>query len=127
MDISIFLAKIIGLYFLIVSISMLINAKLYKTLFLEFFSNDSIMLFSAVFTLLIGILLVVSHNIWTADWRVVITILAWLTLFKGIIRLAFPLQSKQFNIQFISNNQAYMITSGVILLLGAFLCYYGFM
>ena len=34
--------------------------------------------------------MVLVHNVWVADWRIVITLLAWLTLIKGIVRLNLP-------------------------------------
>jgi hypothetical protein len=39
---------------------------------------------------IIGLLIVVSHNIWVKDYRVVITIFGWLSLVKGIAYMAFP-------------------------------------
>jgi len=32
---------------------------------------------------------VVLHNVWVWDWRVTITILGWLTLIKGILKIGF--------------------------------------
>ncbi len=46
----------------------------------DFAIQRGVLLLNAIITPIIGILLVVSHNLWVADWRVVITIIAWLIL-----------------------------------------------
>ncbi len=34
--------------------------------------------------------MVLVHNLWVLDWRIAITILGWLTLFKGLDLLFLP-------------------------------------
>lgn len=41
-------------------------------------------------TFLLGLITVVLHNVWVSDWRVSITLLGWVTLFKGIEKIGFP-------------------------------------
>ena len=41
-------------------------------------------------TLLMGLVTVILHNVWVANWKVVITILGWSTLIKGIMKIGFP-------------------------------------
>jgi hypothetical protein len=41
-------------------------------------------------TAVIGLLIVTYHNRWTKNWTVLITILGWIALFKGICLIAFP-------------------------------------
>jgi hypothetical protein len=47
-------------------------------------------LLSGWIALILGLVTVLLHNAWIADWRVVITIFGWLSLVKGIVRLGFP-------------------------------------
>jgi len=42
------------------------------------------------FTLILGLVTVILHNVWVADWRVIITFLGWSTLIKGIMKIGFP-------------------------------------
>lgn len=90
MTISIFLAKIIGTYMLITSIAMLINLKFYKKALDEAVKSPMIILISAILTLILGILIVISHNVWIQGWPVIITIIGWLILIKGILLFFFP-------------------------------------
>ena len=41
-------------------------------------------------TLILGLGTVILHNIWVFDWTVIITILGWCTLIKGILKMGFP-------------------------------------
>lgn len=126
MDISIFLAKALGLYLVIISISMLLNISRFTSILNKIIDNPPVLLFSGVIALIFGILLVLSHNIWQADWRVVITLIAWLSLIKGIIRVAFPQLSFGIIRYFIQSKLAYYLSVLVTLFLGIFLCYFGF-
>ena len=48
-------------------------------------------LFSAgLMNLVIGIAMVVGHNIWDGSWRVVITVIGYLGLVKGFVILTWP-------------------------------------
>ncbi|MGB3082827.1 MAG: hypothetical protein WBB86_07565, partial [Candidatus Omnitrophota bacterium] len=40
--------------------------------------------------LVFGIFLVMFHNIWVLNWTVLITILGWSSLIKGILLIVFP-------------------------------------
>ena len=69
-------------------------------------------------TLLMGLITVVLHNVWTYDWPVIITILGWSTLIKGIMKVGFPevihKQSKKFKKNQIAE-AATLVMFGIIL------------
>ncbi len=37
-----------------------------------------------------GLAVVWFHNLWTKDWRVLVTLLGWMSLLAGLARMAFP-------------------------------------
>lgn len=88
METSLFLAKALGLYMAIACFGLLVNQKARKDV-IQAFTNESVIVLSGVIALIIGILIVISHNIWTYDWRVIITISGWAALLKGIARIYF--------------------------------------
>jgi hypothetical protein len=45
---------------------------------------------SGFLTLTVGYLLVTFHNIWVKDWPVIITVIGWIALVKGISLLVLP-------------------------------------
>ena len=89
MDISLFLAQVFGLYFILAGIAILVRPTA-VTEFMEAFSNRAQILIGGLMALIIGIPLVLLHNIWDGSWHVVITLLVWVTLLKGMILIFVP-------------------------------------
>ena len=86
MDISLFLAQIFGLYFILAGVAILIRPTATDEL-LRLFANKNTTFLSGFIALLVGVPLVLLHNVWDGSWRVVITVLVWLTLLKGVARI----------------------------------------
>src|SRR3989338_6826871 len=127
MDLSIYLAKVMGLYLLIVSFGLLINKKRLIHILIDFLKNPPLVFLSGFFALVIGLLLVTSHNIWIMDWPVLITILGWLSLIKGTIRIAFPHFLVTTSQKWIQNDTFYNTTFFIMIFIGFTLLYYGYM
>jgi len=127
MELSIFLAKVLGLYFLIVSVAVLINIDRVKSIVTGIMQNPPLQLIMGFNILVIGILLVVSHNNWRGGWPIVITIVAWLIFIKGILNVAFPQYANAWAKPFIKSKSSLYISPVIYLLVGLFLCYYGFL
>ena len=90
MDISQLLARIIGPYMLIAGLGILVRRDLYQKRLAELPGQTFLLMVSGAFTLLLGLLLVQVHNIWTPDWRILITLVCWITLLKGATALLAP-------------------------------------
>lgn len=88
--ISLILAKILGLYFLALGLSFVINPHLYKKFYQQIVDDKNFIFLGALFALLIGAVIVSIHNHWIVGWPVIITILGWWSLIKGFALLSFP-------------------------------------
>ncbi len=88
MEISIFFARLWGSYFVIFGALFIITGQLGKTI--EMTDDKSFVISTGYITLLMGLVTVILHNLWVADWRVAITILGWSTVIKGIMKIGFP-------------------------------------
>lgn len=88
MEISIFFARLWGAFFLIFGSLFIITKQLGRTI--EMTDDKAFVISTGYTTLLMGLVTVILHNIWVWDWRVVITILGWSTLIKGISKIGFP-------------------------------------
>lgn len=89
MDLSIFLAKVWGLYITAVTLSLITNKSNLKLLF-EAYRHSTVVFFSGIVELLIGILTVLSHNVWVWDYQGLITLFGWIALVRGLMRLFAP-------------------------------------
>ena len=89
MEISIFLARVFGLYFVIMALALLVRPQ-GMNLLIETLKTTRVIYVSGLFALMLGIPLVIIHNVWDGTWRVVVTLIVWLVLLKGIFRVLFP-------------------------------------
>lgn len=88
MDISVFLARFWGSLFIILGLST-VGAKFLGRV-IQYTEDKTITVSTGYITFLLGLATVVAHNLWVPDWRITVTILGWITLFKGIEKIAFP-------------------------------------
>lgn len=125
MDVSIFLAKFIGLYCVIIGLVMLIKQKFLHFMIKDVGRSHFNMFIVALITLLFGIPLIICHNVWVKDWPVVITVFGWLCFIAGIVRFLFA--EAIMNICANKNFKVMIIVGGIFsIIIGLFLCYYGF-
>ncbi|MDD5110009.1 MAG: hypothetical protein PHI63_02220 [Patescibacteria group bacterium] len=94
MTLSNYLAELWGITIVVVALTLLIKPKLLKKLFAEV-ENEATMFFWGVVTFIIGVAMVLAHNVWVPDWRVAITILGWLSMFEGLDVLFLPERMKK--------------------------------
>ncbi|HEV7738411.1 MAG TPA: hypothetical protein VGO47_13690 [Chlamydiales bacterium] len=91
MCVSVFLALVIGAYLVLVSLAMLIQHQHSKRLLNEFYANHALVVFSGQIWIILGLLLIVGHNVWEMEWPVIITIAGWVMLLQGIYRVFAPM------------------------------------
>ncbi len=115
-----------GIYLIIVSTVMSVSMSQFNTSVNNLIHDTPLMFVTGFFTLVLGILVVVSHNIWQWNWRVLITIIGWLTLLKGMSIILYPQFIDKVTFLFIQNINIAYIIAGFDFLLGILLCYFGF-
>lgn len=126
MNISRFLSKAIGIYLMIVSMSVLFRRHEMVSFMNELINDAPLMFYLGFVTLILGILMVVSHNTWEWSWRTVITAISWIVLIKGVSILFFPQYMNDITLFFISHANSLYISASIDLALGLFLVYHGF-
>jgi len=87
---SYFFANIMGILLTVVGLGVLVNLKNMQKVVDSLTANAALMYVTGMWILLLGIVMVLFHNIWIAGWPIVITILGWLTLLKGVVFIVFP-------------------------------------
>ncbi len=123
MNLSNYLAQLWGITIVVVSFVLLIKPKLLEKLFAQA-ENKATMSFWGITTLVIGIAMVLVHNVWVSDWRVTITILGWLTLLKGLDLLFFPKRMKKRWLE--TKKRLWIWIFGLLFFSGLVLAYLGF-
>jgi hypothetical protein len=90
MQLSKLIAKMAAVIYLSVSVGAFFGADYYRKIADDLFSNAGLTYLAGFITALIGLLIVNYHNRWAKNWTVLITLLGWLALLKGILLIAFP-------------------------------------
>ena len=126
MEISLYLAKLFGLYMLIVAVLFTIRQDLLQKIAQEIAQSPMTIAFSGAFNLIGGLAILVGHPVWGYQWQCIISILAVLMVIKGIIRIGFP-EVTSYVISALIQNKNYITTVFLITaLIGLFLIVHGF-
>lgn len=120
---TIFLATVIGWYLVIVGLFLLVRRQTLQGVMADFISQRSLVFLLAIITLILGLLMVVSHNIWVMGWPVIITILSWLVLIGALIRLFFPDCAIKMGENALKHPNRLIISGIIMLLIGLYLLY----
>ncbi|MDA9272205.1 hypothetical protein N9Q05_02360 [bacterium] len=112
---TIFLATVLGWYLVIFSLFVLFRREILNSVLVDLFNQRASMFILSFITLILGLMIVVSHNVWVMGWPVMVTILGWLILVSGVIRL-FCLDYIMRVGKTFSNQPAKMVVLGLIFL-----------
>ena len=69
---------------------MLLNAPVFLILVGQFLHSYALIFVAGLLSLTAGLAIVLSHNVWVGDWRVLITIFGWLGVIGGMVRIILP-------------------------------------
>lgn len=121
--ITYFLASLLGWYFVILGLLLILRRDIVVNAMRDLIGQPALMFFVGVITLMIGLLMALSHNIWVMSWPVIITIFAWLILIGGLFRLFFPDTVYKIWEKTIDKPKKLIICGIITLIIGLFLLY----
>lgn len=119
------LAKIFGLYFLAVGTVFVSNPTRIREVYQLLMKQDSLLYALGVIALFFGAFVISAHNIWVMDWPVIITILGWLSFFKGFGLMMHAGFTRYFGFIVEKSDSFYRAIGLVQLLFGLFFLYHG--
>jgi len=90
MELSILIAKITSVVYLSAALGAVFNRDHYRRVVDDLFNNAALTYFMGFTAVILGFLMVNYHNNWAKDWTVLVTILGWLALIKGVLIIAVP-------------------------------------
>ena len=126
MELSIWLARVIGVVYFVVALGILFNGKYYQKVYQDYFKDTSVVILGGLSALAIGMAMVLAHNYWVASWEVILTLFGWAALLKGILFLLLPEQMKSL-VKSMFKGMGIMWFAGIgALALGVVLGYFGF-
>jgi hypothetical protein len=115
-----------GPLFVAVALALLINRRVVSELVTGIPNRPEFIFFSGIFTLIAGLAIVRAHNVWAAEWTLIVTILGWLCVIGGAIRIIWPQRVTTLRNAVMGTENAITAWALVALLLGAFLTAKGY-
>jgi hypothetical protein len=127
MQTSVFLAQLIGPLLLVMGVGMVASAESYRAMAHEFLASRALIYIAGLLAFVPGLAIVLVHNVWAFDWRVIITLLGWLSLIGGTFRLLLPRQVTAVGSAMLAR-PGYLTGGGIaVLALGAILTVFGYL
>src|SRR5437879_8563939 len=90
MSTSVFISRRIGAVMQVSGLAVLTSQRAFRAMAEEFLASQALIFLSGLLLMPVGLAIVLTHNIWAADGRVMITLFGWLNVIGGALRLAAP-------------------------------------
>jgi hypothetical protein len=126
MQTSIFIARLLGPVLLVAGIAMLVNRKQLDAIIAEMLRSPLLLLLLGIIDFAVGLAIVLAHNLWVADWRLIITLLGWLLMVRGAVRMLLPEQAKALATKLLKDSRVICGGLAVTIALGVVLSYFGY-
>lgn len=125
---TIFLSRLLGLYFLLIALSMVTHKQVTIDMVVALVHNAPLLFFMGIVIVAAGLAIVLTHNIWSGGaLPITVTILGWLALLKGLFFLFLPpAAASDFYLVTLHYAQYFYFYASFTLVLGAYLTYSGF-
>lgn len=127
MQTSIYLAKLMGPVIAVAGLGFLVNRPAVIAMAEDFVNSRSMIFMSGIFALIGGLAIVNAHNVWVADWPVIITIFGWLAIVGGIVRMTMPELTRSIASKMMGYTQFLTVKAILLIALGAWLSYVGYL
>jgi len=126
MDTSIMLAKFISPFIILIGVGMFCNINKYRQIAEDFQKNSALIYLTGLITFIMGLAILLFHNIWVADWRVIITVFGWLAFIKGALLIILPHTLIKMTNVYVKNIRLVVIPWIIMLAIGIFLLVKGY-
>jgi hypothetical protein len=130
MNTSRYIARLMGPVMLVIGIGMaagmFVEGESYSSLMKEFIGSRALIFITGVLALLAGLIVVNAHNLWVPDWRVLITVLGWLAIFRGVMNLVFPALVQTMGDRLVASHAGVVAGAAFMIVLGAILSIMGY-
>jgi len=107
-------------------VSLLVNEHAFRKMAQEFLRSPALIFFSGMIMMPVGLAVVLSHNVWVLNWPLIITLLGWIAVISGALRIFAPDRAIKIGKKAIVRKEYTTAAAAIWLVIGAVLCYFGF-
>lgn len=127
MDLTLLLTQILGVYMLAGGASALLYPDRARRAIEEVSKSYIIPYFDGALALVIGLLIVLLHNVWDGLNAIIVTIFGWLALAEGLAMMLLPQETIAGIAKSLSTRGSIKTWALIALIVGAYLTYVGFL
>lgn len=107
-------------------LSLLLRRRMFVTILLELFTHRALSYVMGLALVLIGLILVLTHNLWTSLVESIITLFGWLILLEGVLYLFISSETFARVVSVFESRGIYYFVAFLYLVLGGYLAWWGF-
>ena len=125
---TLFLSKLIGLYCILCALAMMIHKQATVDTITALLNNSPTLFLTGIICLIAGLAMVLVHNLWSGGpLTVVVTLVGWLTLLKGLLAVFLPMHAEAgLYLRVFHYQQLFYLYASIVLVLGLYVTYAGF-
>ena len=124
---TIFLSRLIGLFTILVSLSMFMHKQMMVETVEMLVHNRPMLLILGMIALIGGLAMVLGHNVWSGGaLPIVVTLFGWSILIRGLLLLFLPSDAMVNLFEMVRFGELFYIFAVISLVLGIYLTYGGF-
>lgn len=123
---SVFIARLLGPVFLVVGVALLLKPQAFRTILQEFLRSPTLLYLAGFIGLLAGLALLLTHNLWVPDWRLIITLIGWITLIRALITILLPQWIVAMGNMLLEHRGTFFGAGLANLIIGLVLSYFGY-
>lgn len=126
MNTTIFFAQLWGPILLAIGLGIFISRKYYTKLYRDLEKNSLAVLGLGMGFMIVGIIQTAVHSVWSTFPQIIISVLGWATLLKGVVFLVIPGAVDKAG-DWEAKSKLIGVTGGAMLVIGMYLTYLGFL
>lgn len=127
MALTYFYAEMFGIIIGIIGLAMLVNRSMMREALREMFESRAIVLITGMVTLLVGLVMVLTHNVWDAGLLAsIVSLMGWLIVIKGAAFMLLPTSALRHFYAGETLPKIWLLMAVVALLIGIYLTWGGF-
>jgi len=89
-DVTLLVIRLMGPVYLMIGLGFLLNQEYYKKIYKGIKDEPFVLMMTGAAAMVVGILIVTHHNVWTTAPEALVSVIGWIALVKGAVILLAP-------------------------------------
>ncbi len=117
--------QLAGPILLAMGLGFLLNQKMYMKVYSDFSKYPFSVVLAGMMSMIMGLLIVMNHNLWSTPLEVIVSVLGWGALVKGVAFMVIPTFYEKMG-KIFANKLFFVVVSLISIVIGGYLTWVGF-